>query len=80
MTPVELGLITVAVMTMIFSRLWLLKLAFGESIHWGLACIFTPFVPLYFTVTRWPKTKVPFLFRLAGWAILLVYAFTEYTH
>ncbi len=28
---------------------------------------------LYYAATRWHKTKVPFLFWLAGWALIMLW-------
>jgi len=51
--------------------LWLLVLAFQESLLWGLAYIFVPFASLVFLIMHWDKTKQPFLYSLAGVAVLV---------
>jgi hypothetical protein len=46
--------------------LWLLVVAFTESILWGLASLFIPFVILIFALTHWERSQKPFLIYLAG--------------
>jgi len=46
--------------------IWLLVLAFKESLVWGLVCFFCPIVSLYFAITRWEKAKKPFLIEVGG--------------
>lgn len=52
--------------------LWLLVVAFQESVLWGLACWFIPFVALYFVATHWEETKTPFLMNLGGVLVAIV--------
>jgi hypothetical protein len=44
--------------------IWILVIAFKESVLWGLGCIFVPFVALIFVAKNWEKTKGPFLGQL----------------
>lgn len=55
----------------IIGGIWLLVVAFQESIGWGLACLIIPFVSLIFVIMYWDKAKKPFLLNLVG-AVLLV--------
>lgn len=50
--------------------LWLLVLAFQESILWGLGTIFVPFVGLVFAIMFWDKTKTAFLLNLGGFVLM----------
>jgi hypothetical protein len=47
--------------------------AFSASVLWGLACLFVPFVSLFFVATHWQEAKTGFLLHLVGW-IIFVYA------
>ncbi len=46
--------------------IWIIVLAFQESIWWGLGCIFVPFVSLIFAIMHWNIAAKPFLISLAG--------------
>ncbi|MEM9553401.1 MAG: hypothetical protein AAGC60_04025 [Acidobacteriota bacterium] len=50
----------------IIGGLWLLGLAFGAGILWGLGYLFVPFVSLFFIVSHWQEAKKPFLLQLGG--------------
>jgi hypothetical protein len=55
----------------IVGGIWLLVVAFKESVWWGLGSFFIPFVGLVFAIMHWQVAKKPFLISLAG-AVLLV--------
>jgi hypothetical protein len=65
-------LLLLAVVFIIFGGIWFLVAAFRESIWWGLACLFLPFVTFFFLIVHWPEAKRPFLFQLLGFAIFVV--------
>ena len=46
--------------------LWFLVAAFKESVLWGLAVFFLPFVGLIFLILHWDKAAKPFLVELLG--------------
>lgn len=46
--------------------IWLLVVAFKESIGWGICCLLIPFASLVFVITHWPIAKKPFLYSLVG--------------
>ncbi len=46
--------------------IWLLIVAFQESLLWGLGCFFLPIVSLIFVVMYWEDAKKPFLVNIAG--------------
>ena len=49
--------------------IWLLVVAFKESILWGIGCLLVPCVGLVFAIMHWEKAKKPFLIELAGVAL-----------
>ena len=55
--------------------IWLLIVAFKESIWWGLGSLFIPLVSLIFVVLHWSVAKTPFLISLVSFAILIAGAF-----
>lgn len=54
----------------IITGIWLLVLAFQESILWGIGCLVLPIVGLAFAITHWDEAKVPFLANIGG-AVLI---------
>src|SRR5690349_13843694 len=64
-------LMTVGGIAAFVGSIWLLVLAFQESIGWGLASLFIPFVLLIFAIMFWNKSAKPFGVWLGG-AIILV--------
>ena len=46
--------------------IWILVIAFQESVLWGLLCLFCNIISLYYVITRWEKSKKPFLIELGG--------------
>jgi hypothetical protein len=56
---------------LVFGVILLVK-AFQTSVLWGLGYIFVPFVSLIFVILHWQETKKPFLYLLAGSAIMVV--------
>jgi len=56
---------------LVFGVILLVK-AFQTSVLWGLGYIFVPFVSLIFVIMHWQETKKPFLYLLAGSAIMVV--------
>jgi hypothetical protein len=59
------GLIIAAV-----GGIWLLVVAFQESILWGLGSLFIPLVGLVFVIMHWEVAKKPFLINIGG-AVLI---------
>jgi len=60
---------------MILGWIWFLLESFGESIWWGLGCLFLPFVGLIFLILHWERAGRPFLVQLAGLAVAIVGVF-----
>ena len=46
--------------------IWIIVIAFQDSIVWGLGCLFVPCVQLIYAITHWEDTKVPFLINIGG--------------
>ncbi|MBX3438203.1 MAG: hypothetical protein KF861_11980, partial [Planctomycetaceae bacterium] len=53
------------------TSLWMLVLAFQESLGWGLAYIFIPFAALVFLIQHWDKAKQPFLLSLLAVVVFM---------
>jgi hypothetical protein len=59
-----LAVISFLFLASIIAHFWLIVIAFGESLTWGLLCIFIPLVYLLFVATHWDKAKKPFLISI----------------
>jgi hypothetical protein len=46
--------------------IWLLVVAFQESVLWGLGSLFIPLVGLAFVISHWDAAKRPFLVNIGG--------------
>jgi hypothetical protein len=57
---------------LLIASLWLLVVAFQESILWGLACLFVPLASLFFVITHWEQAKRPFALNAIGFAGFVV--------
>lgn len=75
-TPLDKVLIALSLLCLLANfagGVWLLLLAFQESVLWGLACLFVPCVQLVFVVKFWQRAKRAFLFTLGtGGALLAI--------
>lgn len=60
------ALVIIGAILGIVGYVWLLVLAFSESILWGVGSLLCGLVALVFGITRWPETKVPVLIYVAG--------------
>lgn len=52
--------------------LWLVILAFRQSVLWGLAVFFIPFASLFFIVRYWTEARAPFFVSLVSIVLILV--------
>ena len=52
--------------------IWLLVVAFQESVWWGIGCLLLPIVSLIFVILHWQEAKKPFLIQLAGVAFVIL--------
>jgi hypothetical protein len=66
MEVLGLILMIVGIVVSVVGGLWFLGVAFGESVLWGLACLFIPFAALFFLISHWDEAGKPFLVQLAG--------------
>ena len=66
METIGMLLLFVGFAVMAVGGIWFLVVAFTEGVGWGLACMFIPFVSLYFLVKFWDNAKKPFFIQLAG--------------
>jgi hypothetical protein len=64
------GLVLVLMGAMIVGGIWLLIVAFSESILWGLGCFFIPFVSLIFVIMHFDKAAKPFGIWLVGLIVM----------
>lgn len=64
-------LLVIGALAMVIGGLWLLAVAFRESLLWGLGSLFVPFVQLVYVVRHWEDARVPFLTNLAGCALAI---------
>jgi len=69
---VGIGLLLLGLVIFVIGGFWFLIAAFRESLWWGLACLFLPFVSLFFLIVHWPEARRPFFFQLLGFVVLLV--------
>lgn len=66
-------LFTLGSFLFISGGLWLLFLAFSESILWGLgSLLFWPVMPIAFALTTWPRARLPLILHIAGILVLLL--------
>lgn len=52
--------------------IWFLIVTFSEGVGWGLACLFIPFVALFFLVKFWEDAKNPFLTQVGGLLVMFL--------
>jgi hypothetical protein len=52
--------------------IWIVVLAFQESVLWGLGCLFLPVVGIVFAIMYWDTAHKPFLISLGGAALAFV--------
>jgi hypothetical protein len=55
--------------------IWIVVIAFDESILWGLGSLFIGLVALIFVLMHWDRAAKPFLINLAGCALLFLGSF-----
>ena len=75
--PAGLGevIMIFGLLIVIVGGFWFLVRAFTESVLWGLAVMFIPFVALFFLIVHWQSAKRPFFVQLFGFAIVLLGVF-----
>jgi hypothetical protein len=60
--------------------IFLLLHGFRESVGWGLAMLFVPFVSLIFLILHWSKAKNAFFLQLWGMGIMFAGAIAFHAH
>jgi hypothetical protein len=75
-TPLDKALVALSVLCLLANvagSVWLLVLAFQESVLWGLLCFFVPCAQLVFVAKFWDRTRRAFLFAIGtGGALLAI--------
>ena len=66
----DTALIIIGGILALIGYVWLLVLAFSESVLWGVGSLFCGLVALVFGVTRFAEAKVPVLLYAAGIVLL----------
>ena len=54
------------------AQVWILVVAFQESVGCGLMVLFLPVYPIYYVVSRWENTRQPFLTFFAGAGMVIM--------
>lgn len=72
MEIVGIALFFIALLICLIYGIKLIIIAFQESAVWGLMYLFLPFANLYFIITRWEKTKSPFLKTLIAVPLFII--------
>lgn len=65
-------LVIIGLIIAIVAGIWLLIVAFQESILWGLGSILLPIITLIFVVVHWDVAKKPFLIQMVGTLLMIV--------
>ncbi len=61
------ALLIVSAILSIVGFIWLLVVAFLDSLLIGLGTLLIPFFAIYTTIRNWPRTKAPLLLSLGSW-------------
>jgi hypothetical protein len=68
------GLIICVIGLVVFlaGGLWLLVLAFAESILWGMGSLLLwPAATIGYAIVHWPRTRIPLILHFAGLLVAL---------
>ena len=68
------ALLIVGMIMSLVGGIWLLVVAFKESIWWGLGSLLIGPVALVFAIVHWQVAKKPFLISLAGGVLCIIAA------
>jgi len=66
-----IGLLYLGGLISLIGGIWLLVVAFKQSVWWGLGSLFIGPVALVFVILHWQDSKKPFLISLAGTLLCL---------
>jgi len=64
-------IILLGIIFIVLGEILFLVAAFRESLWWGLACLFLPFVTFFFLIVHWSKARRPFFLLLLGFALFV---------
>jgi hypothetical protein len=67
-----MALMGIGILLAFAGGIWILVMAFQESIGWGLGCLVCGVVTLVFAITHWEEAKKPFFLYVVG--VVLVVA------
>ena len=67
-----MALMGIGYIIMLVGSIWVLVVAFQESVLWGVCALLIPFAALVFVVMNWEKAGKPFLISLAGIVPLVI--------
>lgn len=72
MSVIALILLVLGLAISLVAGIWLLVVAFRESVWWGLGSLLLSPVALVFVILHWQQAKKPFLINLGGLALVIV--------
>ena len=67
-------LVIIGVVMVLFGGFWLIVVTFRESFLWGISSLLLPIVGWVFVVLHWDDAKEPFLWQVAGIALVVIAA------
>jgi hypothetical protein len=59
-------LMVIGIIIAVIGGMWILVLAFQESVAWGLGCLLVPFVSLIFVIMYWDSAAKAFGLNVLG--------------
>lgn len=66
-----MGLLVIGGLVSLAGGIWLIVVAFQESVLWGLGSLIVPLVVLVFTAMHWDEARTPFLVSLGGTVLMI---------
>jgi hypothetical protein len=65
-------LLILGIIISLVGGIWLLVLAFQESVLWGIGSIIVPFVSLIFVFMHWTEAWRPFVLSVVGSVLAMI--------
>jgi hypothetical protein len=59
-------LVGIGYLAAMIGGIWIIVIAFQDSVLWGLGSLLIPLVALVFVIQHWEETKKPFLIEIGG--------------
>lgn len=72
MDAVGIVLIGLGGIAAVVGGLWVIVMAFQESVLWGLVCLLIGPAMIVFAIMHWEEAKTPFLISVAGSVVLVL--------